>query len=365
MAISSIHIATGKNGFFAHNSRESKTVNSIFDDEENFCSCSNSEAFEIFKTELQKRTEAFLKNHKQTKLHSKTITHLSAVVNFNKNNTPEDIRKVCQYLELKFDTRVIQYSMHRDEGHVEEDGTVIKNYHAHIEFIGLDSKGNSVRRKLDKKTLRELQTGVAKLLRMQRGHEYAKEKLPRPKRLDTYEFKSHKKREAKAVLATQKDLKNEIAKLRKELKEQGATRADYAAIEQLNKDLKEQVRTKDLTIDELQKTIVELTKTALKASNGLKEYKDATQVEIEALRASKDLIIQELQKTIDNQIAKIQELSVALENTLKATEMGLESQKEQKEYICSLENENEALRASREKKGLFEDTKESKNLFHP
>jgi hypothetical protein len=350
MAISSIHIQAGQVGYFAHNSRESKTVNSIFDDEKNFCSCSNSEAFGIFKTELQKRTEAFLKNHKQSKLHSKTVTHFSAIVNFNKDHTSEDIQKVCRYLELKFDTKVIQYSMHRDEGHIQEDGTKVKNYHAHIEFIGLDSKGNSIRRKLDRSTLRNLQTSVAKLLKMERGHEYAKEKLPRPRRLDTYEFKSHKKQEAKAVLATQKDLKNEIAKLREELKEQGATRADYAEIEQLNKDLKEQVRTKELTVQQLLQVV---------------ENQKSSFSELKEQVRTKDLTIQELQKIIENQIAKIQELSVALENTLKSTEIAIESNNEQKEYICSLESENEELKAYREKKGLFEDTKESKNLFHP
>ena len=36
MATSSIHIEAGASGYFAHNSRESKTVNSIFDDEKNF-----------------------------------------------------------------------------------------------------------------------------------------------------------------------------------------------------------------------------------------------------------------------------------------------------------------------------------------
>ena len=151
MATSSIHIEAGANGYFAHNSRESKTVNSIFDDEKNFCSCTNAQAFETYKNELAKRTEAYKENFGRTKLHSKTITHLSAIVNFNKEHSPKDIKKICDYLENKFDTKVIQYAMHRDEGHINQKGEKIKNYHAHIEFMGLDSKGNSVRRKLDKK----------------------------------------------------------------------------------------------------------------------------------------------------------------------------------------------------------------------
>jgi hypothetical protein len=95
--------------------------------------------------------------------------------------------------------------MHRDEGKSIDD----KNYHAHIEFMGLDSKGESVRRKLDRPTLKTLQTDVAKLLGMERGHDYAKERLPRPKRLDTYEFKVHKK----ALDEQMKDLSKTYGKL--------------------------------------------------------------------------------------------------------------------------------------------------------
>lgn len=262
MAKSSIHIEAGGGGYFAHNSREQSTVNSIFSDEQNFCSCSKEEAFKTYRSELEKRTEAYKENHNRTKLHAKTITHLSAIVNFNKEHTPEDMKRVCELLERKFDTKVIQFAMHRDEGHIKEDGTPDKNYHAHIEFMGLDSRGESVRRKLDRPTLRELQSDVSKLLKMERGHEYAKEGLSRPKRLDTYPFKHHKQELEKAVkeavLATQKDLNAEMAVLRSQFKEQGATRADYAQLEQLNKELKEQVKAKELSEDELHRRIKSL-----------------------------------------------------------------------------------------------------------
>ena len=62
MATSSIHIDSGANGYFAHNSRESKTINAIFDDEKNYCSCTNAEAFDLFKKELAIRSEAYQKS---------------------------------------------------------------------------------------------------------------------------------------------------------------------------------------------------------------------------------------------------------------------------------------------------------------
>ena len=218
MAKSSIHIEAGKMGFFSHNDRTRETENSIFHDEDNFFSCSFKDAIKELKSEINIRAEAY-KNRTGQKLQKKAITHLSAIVNLNKNHTHHYLKKVCDYLENTLDTKVVQFSIHRDEGHI-EDGKAIKNYHAHIEFLGLDSTGASVRKKLDKGYLSELQTRVSELLVMERGTNYIKEQAPRPKRLDTYEFKAHKK-SGDGERAKQKDLKAEIAKLREELQGQG------------------------------------------------------------------------------------------------------------------------------------------------
>ena len=283
MATSSIHIEAGANGYFAHNSRESKTVNSIFDDEKNFCSCTNAQAFETYKNELAKRTEAYKENFGRTKLHSKTITHLSAIVNFNKEHSPKDIKKICDYLENKFDTKVIQYAMHRDEGHISENGDKIKNYHAHIEFMGLDSKGNSVRRKLDKKALIELQSDVASILKMQRGKNYTELKEKRPKRLDTYEFKKAKEMESKKekeVLATKEELKEQNNQLRAFLKDNGANRQDYAELEKEKKILEEQLKAKELTQDGLLKKFKEIQDKFLKEKEHLKSIIEIKELDI-------------------------------------------------------------------------------------
>lgn len=291
MATSSIHIEAGNGGYFDHNSRERETANAIFDDEENFCSVDKKEAFEVYRSELKIRSEAYTDRTGQ-KLQTKAVTHLSAIVNFNKEHTPEDMKRVCDLLERKFDTKVIQYAMHRDEGHLNEDGTPDKNYHAHIEFMGLNSQGESIRRQLTRATLSELQSEVAKELGMERGRsttytkdqyklitadlkkpeEYASKKeynkafreralelnIHKPKstkRLDTYDYKFHQQEKERAVkeavLATQKELKTEMAKLREQLQQAGAGRAEYAALEQLNRELKEQIKAKDLTIDQL------------------------------------------------------------------------------------------------------------------
>lgn len=293
MAISSIHIEAGASGYFAHNSRESKTVNSIFDDEKNFCSCTNAQAFETYKNELAKRTESYKENFGRTKLHSKTITHLSAIVNFNKEHSPKDIKKICDYLENKFDTKVIQYAMHRDEGHISENGEKIKNYHAHIEFMGLDSKGNSVRRKLDKKALIELQSDVASILEMQRGKNYTELKEKRPKRLDTYEFKKVKENESKLILASKEQLKEANNQLRTFMKDNGAGRQDYAELEKEKKILEEQLKAKELTQDGLLKKFKEIQDKFLKEKEHLKSIIEIKELDIiELQNQNKGLISQ-------------------------------------------------------------------------
>lgn len=322
MATSSIHIDSGANGYFAHNSRESKTVNAIFDDEKNYCSCTNAEAFDLFKKELAIRSEAYQKRTGQ-KIQSKTVTHLSAIVNFNKEHTPEDIKKLCDYLEKELDTKVIQFAMHRDEGHI-ANGEKIKNYHAHIEFMGLDSQGNSIKRTLKKKELINLQSKTAEILGMQRGRNYVAEKAKRPKRLDTYEFKKAKEMEAAAkeskllkttfdqLLATKKDLSAAQSEAREYLKELGATREDFAKLDQLNKDLKEQVKENALTIEEMQEKFNSL----IKEKDHFKAVVELKSVEILDLEPYKNLYfsqehdlnsIQEQNKVLVEKVSSLQE----------------------------------------------------------
>lgn len=339
MATSSIHIATGGNGYFAHNSRESKTVNAIFDDEQNFCSCTNAQAFETYKKELAIRTTAYEKRTGQ-KLQSKTATHLSAIVNFNKEHTPADIKKLCDFLEKELDTKVLQFAMHRDEGHIDEDGTAVKNYHAHIEFLGLDSQGNSIKRTLKKKELINLQTKTAEILGMQRGRNYVAEKAKRPKRLDTYEFKKAKENESKMLLATKEQLKDANNQLRTFLKDNGASRADYAELEKIKKFLEEKLKSKDLTVEELDTKFKEL-ESLVYSKKVYKETKEKVPFkEVAEHYESKN-------KEVN---AKIEEVAEVLQSPKDLTffEWIKNKFQELKEKIFKLENENEKLKNENE-----------------
>jgi cell division protein FtsL len=289
MAISSIHIEGGASGYFAHNSREQKTTNAIFKDEENYVSCDMKSAFETYKSELETRSAAYTERTGQ-KLQARTKTHLSAIVNLNAEHTEHDIQRICDYLEQTFDTKVIQFAIHRDEGHIADDGiTQKKNYHAHIEFMGIDSQGKSLTQKLKKKQLSELQTKTAEILGMERGRNYIAEQAPRPKRLNTYEFKKVKEQEQEERLlqkATKKELKEEIKQLRAELQEQKATRSDYAQLEELNRELQKKLKNKDLTQRQLQMEL--------------------DSVRIKLLESQEEVL--SLKATIDTQKTRIEEL---------------------------------------------------------
>nr|AUH21249.1 hypothetical protein [uncultured bacterium] len=180
---SSINIRQGESYFFWHNSRESSTVNSIFDASKNEVDRSAKKAIELYNAELQKRAEAYTKRTGQ-KLQKKVIKHLSAVINLGDRHTLQDVRKIADFLEQTLDTKIVQIAVHKDEGHVDENGVKHINYHAHLEFLGLDSKGYSIRRKLNRKYLQNLQTQVAKILGMRRG-----EKGSKKKRIEAHTYK--------------------------------------------------------------------------------------------------------------------------------------------------------------------------------
>ena len=334
MAKSSTHIAPGGLGYFAHNSRESFSNSQVFFDEPNELWHTKDEAFKMFRSELAARSDAYTNRTKQ-KLQKKTVTQLSAVVNLHADHSMSDLREIADYLERELDTKVVQLSIHRDEGKLVHrttgqvltsgehffanpkneqlyfdkeykkpidtgimgDWDIEKNYHAHIEMMGLDSTGKSIKRDLSTHFFRKLQDFTAETLGMERGQKsqsYSKEQMQsiksrlKPKseyendkaygkafsdtakelgifierksskRKDTHEYKNEKARENEAnakALAKLKDVQAENTRLRAKLKEQSASREQYAELEALVRGLKAEARAKDLTIDSLQEQV--------------------------------------------------------------------------------------------------------------
>jgi hypothetical protein len=217
MRKSSIHIQTGRIGFLKHNSREKPTKNSIFPENGIQVDRHFEDAVKLYRQEIKKRKAIYEKTIGR-KLPKTTKLHLSAIVNLNEKHTIEDVKKIAYLLEKTLGTKVFQIAVHKDEGYVDEEtGKKHINYHAHIEFLGLDEEGRSVRRKLTKKYLSNLQTLVAKILNMPRGRNYIAEKAKRPIRLDTYEYKRFAKAKQEHLRQLKKYLRKHIKELTSKL----------------------------------------------------------------------------------------------------------------------------------------------------
>ena len=288
MRKSGITITKGEISYVLHNLRVKSTKNSIFSQNDNIYMNSYEDAIDLYRQELAKRIEAYTARTGK-KLQKHTIRHLTAIVNLDKHNcTKEYMQKLVEYLEEKLGTKVFNWAIHLDEGWIDEEGNKHINYHAHIEFLGLDEQGNSIRRKLDKKMLRELQTEVAAILDMQRGNYYGKNY--RRKRLSTYQYKVHAKRqsealqEAKKELAKVKDLKELNARMREQLQKAGAARVHYMRLEQYVTVLKKIIKEKELTIEELREKMQKMREDLLGQIEEEHEKNTLLQAEVERLK---------------------------------------------------------------------------------
>ena len=122
MGKSSIHIQKASNGAITHNSRENYSKSVVFTDEKNELWNDKKIAYEIYRSELKKRVEAYT-NRTNQKLQKTAVTHLSAVVNLEQHHTIKDLEKIKDELEKVFDTKVFQMAIHRDEGKIKHKET--------------------------------------------------------------------------------------------------------------------------------------------------------------------------------------------------------------------------------------------------
>jgi len=88
------------------------------------------------------------------------------------------------------------------------------------------------------------------------------------------ELEQIKQSQDKKNLAKQKDLKEEVNRLRTELQGQSAIREDYAKLEELNRDLKQLIKDKSLTVLDLKEKIKELENSILDDKKRLYDYEE-------------------------------------------------------------------------------------------
>lgn len=214
----------------------------------------------------------------------------------------------------------------------------VYNYHAHAKFSMFDRTTGKTAR-MQKKDMSERIKFVSETL----GLAYAPDKATSHIKKSVNQVKDEhlakarimeqvKEKESKLLkttfdqlLATKKDLSAAQSEAREYLKELGATREDYAKLEQLNKDLKEQVKENALTIEDLNSkfnslkySLEEKFNELHKEKEHLKSVVELKEVEILDLEPFKNLYfsqehdlnsLQEQNKVLQEKVSSLEEKS--------------------------------------------------------
>lgn len=164
----------------------------------------------------------------------------SAVVNIKPDTTMQDLEKLAEHFHKKYGFQCYQIAIHRDEGHINEQGQKEINHHAHLEFITLNKENgrNMWRRELiTPKVLRQMQSEVAEILEMQRGQDKRITKIKRiepRKYAQMKEAEKKEKKELKQELLSTKEVKERLEAERKAwILEKNHTAKEYKALREL------------------------------------------------------------------------------------------------------------------------------------
>lgn len=250
----------------------------------------------------------------------------SAVVNIKPDTTMNDLENLSKHFQEKYGFQCYQIAIHRDEGHINEQGEKVINHHAHIEFITLDKetgKNNFRREKITPKALRQIQSEVAEILKMERGVDKRKSGAKRIEPRAYAVLKEKEKREKKQEkLLNKSEYKQIIENFRKEQAGKSFTKEFFKDLSELKKNFQEVNETSlsELLNDILEKhreyieevkkeNIAKIDNTNLNAQNeplNQKEQKNDTNIDlIKENQFKSDLKpLNELEK--ENQILKNQ-----------------------------------------------------------
>ena len=227
----------------------------------------------------------------------------SAVCNIKPDTAMEDLEALAKHFNDKYGFQCYQIAIHRDEGHIDEDGKEQINHHAHLEFITLDKKSgkNNYRREfITPKVLRQIQTETAEILQMQRGQDkrlsgaerieprkYAKQKEAE-KAARNLSKKAMEKAAVEVIKATyeneekllsDKEKSEYLERLRKQYKDKGFSAEFFRELGALKKDKEAKYTQKEL--DEAIQKAVEADREKQKSINR-QEFEQQTVEELKS-----------------------------------------------------------------------------------
>ena len=207
-----------------HNSREGFIPETSRPElaKKNRCSCSALAALQKIKDWDAKADENYAKTHGGRKSPVKEANKCwEAVVNLNDRHTLKDVKKLVKKLEQITGYRAAQIALHKDEGHVNDDGDFVRNIHAHVIFYARNVKTGlslSTANYGRKDIMRQMQDAVAEELGMERGR--PAEETGR-KHLSPRAYKYQKRQEA-AIAQNNKEWEQKLAEKEKEWEQKKA-----------------------------------------------------------------------------------------------------------------------------------------------
>ena len=309
MAKSSINFQKSKGHSYDHNFRkdEPNYLLKPADRLENFYWQNEKSAREIFDEELKSY------GTKKGKRPTFENSHWEAVLNLNKNHTLEDVQKLAEYIEQKFNITCATIAVHRDEGHYKNDKPQ-HNFHAHITFVTVkDGQQNWRKEKIKPADLRELQIAVAEMLQMERGQENSE-----AERLNHKQYKkaAQQKEQLEREILSLKERNAILEQARKDSKGKGFLKGFFDSLSSIKKS--DQEFNKDELLAEIER---------LKALD--KQRRD----EIERLRLE--------QQELAEEVAKSSLYTKKLEQDLEEKNKTIKAQEIQ---IINLKQENSELK---------------------
>ena len=263
--------------------------------------------------EAKELKEAIVNEAKQTykqrtkRAFQSTAYEWSAVVNIKPDTTMQDLERLSKHFNDKYGFQCYQIAIHRDEGHIDENGERQINHHAHLEFITLDKNtGINRQRELKPQTLRQIQSEVAEILGMQRGID---KRISKAERIEPRKYAKLKEAEKKAIKTTQRETEKEaieafkavseseekllnqkekaeyLEQLRKQYKGKGLSAAFFRELGAIKKDKETQYTQKEL--DEAVKRAIEADREKQKPINR-QEFEQQTTKELKAYTEAGD-----------------------------------------------------------------------------
>ena len=214
----------------------------------------------------------------------------SAVVNLKPSSTMAELEKLATHFTEKYGFQCYQIAIHRDEGHINEQGEKVLNHHAHLEFITLDKEtGKNTFRSISKKDLRQIQDEVAEILQMQRGVD---KRLSGAKRIEPRAYAKMKENEKKQRAKELENVKSEIKF-------------------QANKEFLEMQDKKDDEISRLKREKNEIKTAFEQTRKEMIAEKNNSKKEYDELSLLKKAILDDENATLEQAIKEIQRLRLA------------------------------------------------------